>query len=223
MEPTNLRLRRILDDFKEGKVSGSEAENLLSSLFPTDVETTNAVIDVNREKRTGFPEAIYAASKTPGQVVEIFKKMMEASGKALATRCNDEALDLLEKKFPDATIDRLSRIALQRSDVQLHPNTSVAILAAGTSDLPVAEEAALTLEFSGYQVERVFDVGVAGIHRLFGRMDKLKKPALLLLMPNGRGSAKRCWRSGFLPGDCCSNFCWLRCEFWRCFCITWYA
>ena len=66
MEPTNLRLRRILDDFKEGKVSGSEAENLLSSLFPTDVETTNAVIDVNREKRTGFPEAIYAASKTPG-------------------------------------------------------------------------------------------------------------------------------------------------------------
>jgi len=160
----------------------------VSELFPSDVETSDAVLDINREKRTGFPEAIYAASKTPGQVVEIFKKMMAANGKALATRCTDEALDSLEKNIPEISVHRLSRMAWMRSDVELFPGASIAILAAGTSDLPVAEEAALTLEFSGYRVERIFDVGVAGIHRLFGRMDRVKDASAVIVVAGMEGA-----------------------------------
>lgn len=172
MEPVNLRIRKILENFRHGNISTAEAETALAKEFSHGVETESAVIDSTREYRTGFPEAIYAASKTPAQVVEIFTRMLESNGKALATRCSDEILAELEKNFPDINIDKNSRLAWFRPDIEIIPRSKIAVLAAGTSDWPVSEEAAITLEFAGCLVERIYDVGVAGIHRLLGRVDK---------------------------------------------------
>lgn len=171
MEPVNLRIRKILENFRHGNISTAEAETALAKEFSHGVETESAVIDSTREYRTGFPEAIYAGSKSPAQVVEIFARMLESNGKALATRCNDETLGELEKSFPDINIDKASRIAWFRPDIEIIASSKIAVLAAGTSDWPVSEEAAITLEFAGCRVERIYDVGVAGIHRLLGRLD----------------------------------------------------
>ncbi|MFZ5950260.1 MAG: nickel pincer cofactor biosynthesis protein LarB [Candidatus Rifleibacteriota bacterium] len=171
MEPVNLRIRKILENFRHGNISTADAETALAKEFSHGVETESAVIDTTREYRTGFPEAIYAAGKTPQQVVEIFAKMLETNGKALATRCTDATLDAIEQNFATANIDRSSRLAWFRPDIEILARSKVAVLAAGTSDWPVSEEAAITLEFAGCLVERVYDVGVAGIHRLLGRTE----------------------------------------------------
>jgi hypothetical protein len=188
MDPVNLKIRKILEDFRHGKISPVDAEQALAREFTHGAETNFAVIDGTREHRTGFPEAVYAASKTPEQVVDIFGEMLELNGKALATRCSEETLNALQKKFPEANVDYQSHLAWSRSDVAINAASKVAVLAAGTSDLPVAEEAALTLEFSGMQVERVYDVGVAGIHRLLGRMKKFADADAVIVVAGMEGA-----------------------------------
>ncbi len=186
--PTDLRLRKILESFKNGTLSASEAEANLHGIFSHDVETDSAVIDLGREIRVGFPEAIYAESKTPSQVVEIFKLMEKRSGKALATRCSDDTIAALKSEIAGVNISEISRIAWIRNDIEICAGLSVAVVAAGTSDLPVSEEAAVTLEFSGFQVERVFDVGVAGIHRLFDRMDRISNADAVIVVAGMEGA-----------------------------------
>jgi NCAIR mutase (PurE)-related protein len=188
MEPVNLTIRKILEDFRHGKISPIDAELAIAKEFSHGVETASAVVDTTREHRTGFPEAIYAASKTPQQVVEIFARMLESNGKALATRCSDQVLDALEKEFDQVNIDRISRVAWFRPDIELIARSKIAVLAAGTSDMAVSEEAALTLEFAGCLVERVYDVGVAGIHRLIGRMEKFADADAVIVVAGMEGA-----------------------------------
>lgn len=188
MEPVNLTIRKILEDFKRGEVSAADVENAIVKECSHGVETTSAVIDTTRESRTGFPEAIYAASKTPEQVVEIFGKMLESTGKALATRCSDGAMSALAEKFPQASIDHVSRLAWFRPDIEINANSKVAVLAAGTSDHAVSEEAAITLEFAGCQVERIYDVGVAGIHRLIGRTERFSDADAVIVVAGMEGA-----------------------------------
>ena len=188
MDPVNLKIRKILEDFRHGKISPVDAELALAREFTHGADTSFAVIDGTREHRTGFPEAIYAASKTPEQVVDIFAEMLELNGKALATRCSDETLEALQEKISEVNIDKQSHLAWFRPDVEINAASKVAVLAAGTSDLPVAEETALTLEFSGMQVERVYDVGVAGIHRLLGRMKKFADADAVVVVAGMEGA-----------------------------------
>lgn len=189
MSPVDIRLIKVLDEFKSGKISVSEAEARINSLsMPSGTPTDSAIIDDAREKRTGFPEAIYAQSKTPEQVVEIFSKMIAVNGKALATRCSDETLSLLQEKIANVNIHKQSKMAWLLSDIEAYAGASVAVLTAGTSDLPVAEEAAITLEFAGCLVDRIFDVGVAGIHRLLSRMSSIEKAGVIIVIAGMEGA-----------------------------------
>ena len=200
MEKVDLRIVRILENYKNGKITASEAARLLSTptapinepsgpvSLDSDIELPGVVLDVDRERRIGFPEAIYAAGKTPQQVSEIFIRLFEANGKALATRCSAEAMDMLAIKCPQANINRTCGLTWAVSEIQLHPGVNIAIIAAGTSDLPIAEEAALTLEFCGYSPERVYDVGVAGIHRLLRRVPRFKNADAVIVVAGMEGA-----------------------------------
>ncbi len=147
-----------------------------------------AMLDFHRESRAGFPEAIYGAGKTPEQIVAIFQEFVQASGKALATRCSAPALTALKKAVPKANIDEASGLAWFIRKPRRPRSQVVAILAAGTSDLPVAQEAAITLEFAEYRVHRHFDIGVAGIHRLFGRLDEIRKADVVIAVAGMEGA-----------------------------------
>lgn len=189
MTKVDLNLIRILDDYKNGRISASDAADKIEcSHAEAQSELPGAVLDFAREKRAGFPEAVYGAGKTPEQVCAIFRKLFENNGKALATRCSEEAIRCLEKEFPDVNVDRSSSLVWLRSDVELYPSGKISVIAAGTSDMSVAEEAALTLEFSGYMPERIYDVGVAGIHRLFERIDRFADSDVVIVVAGMEGA-----------------------------------
>lgn len=194
MEPFDLNTIRILEDYKNGVITAAEASKRLSVVaadknnFAVEAITSDAILDIGREERIGFPEVIYAASKTPRQVCEIFSKLYETAGKVLATRCSEATIQALEQECPDATINRQASMAWLQKEVVIHSWGKVAVLAAGTSDMPVAEEAALTLEFCGFIAERVYDVGVAGIHRLLRRVDKFIEADAVIVVAGMEGA-----------------------------------
>ncbi len=200
METVDLNTVRILEDYKRGLISAIDAvkrleeyggpvhEKGLELADGEETQTRDAILDTSREARAGFPEAIYGASKTPEQICEIFTGLFEKTGKALATRCSEAALRLLAEKCPQANVNLSCGLAWAVSEVVLCPWGRVAILAAGTSDIPVAEEAALTLEFMGFSVERIFDVGVAGLHRLLNRLDKFKSADVIIVVAGMEGA-----------------------------------
>lgn len=148
-----------------------------------------AKIDMEREKRQGFPEVIYCAGKTPEQSAEIFLKLSEHSPNVLATRVDEATKNALLAKVPDAKYYEKARIvALERAPQPKDKDRIITILTAGTSDIPVAEEAAVTARIMGNEVEVICDVGVAGIHRLFEQMPAIKKANVLIVIAGMEGA-----------------------------------
>ncbi len=199
METVDLKTGRILEDYKNGLITAAEAARKLEENVPAQLPagqttqdsealTRDAVLDTSREARAGFPEAIYGASKTPQQVCDIFNRLYETTGKALATRCSEATLKLLAGKCPQANINFSCNAAWAVSEVVVRPWGRVAILAAGTSDIPVAEEAAITLDFMGFGVDRIFDVGVAGIHRLMNRIEQFRHADAVIVVAGMEGA-----------------------------------
>ena len=147
-----------------------------------------ARVDVDRAARTGDPEVVYGAGKTPAQVVAILSALHEKHPEraVLATRLTPDALDVVGRALPDATIDQVARA------VTLGPlptaRGTVAVVSAGTSDAPVAAEAALTVAVHGAGVERIDDVGVAGLHRLLGVRDRLAAADCLIVVAGMEGA-----------------------------------
>jgi hypothetical protein len=157
----------------------------------TDPRTTDlgfARVDVDRAARTGDPEVVYGAGKTPDQVVAILRALHEKhpDRAVLATRLAPDALDVLSRALPDAQIDLVARAAT----LGPLPETSgtVAVVSAGTSDAPVAAEAALTVRVHGAGVDRIEDVGVAGLHRLLGVRDRLEAADCLVVVAGMEGA-----------------------------------
>lgn len=181
------RIRRVLSSLAAGRLDQAAAEKELVALAANEWATDEAVLDLDREERLGFGEAIYAAGKTPPQVVEIFRIFVEKRGRALATRCSPETMAALRRAFPRAGFNDAARVAWFPRRHR-NGNGRVAVLAAGTSDLPVAEEAAITLEFAGIEVERFFDIGVAGIHRLFGRLARIREAEVVITVAGMEGA-----------------------------------
>jgi len=144
-------------------------------------------LDFEREKRSCFPEAVYGAGKTPEQVVKIFLSFVERNGKALATRCTPETLSLLRLRFPRAQINESAKIAWYCAE-KITQKGKVAVLAAGTSDFSVAEEAAVTLEFSGFSTQRHYDIGVSGIHRVFNCLGEIRKADVVIVVAGMEGA-----------------------------------
>ena len=147
-----------------------------------------ARVDLERAERTGDPEVVYGAGKTPDQVLAILRTLHERhpDRAVLATRLSNDALDLVEQAFPQAAADRVAR-AVTLGPLP-EPRGVVAVVSAGTSDAPVAAEAELTIRVHGAAVDRIDDVGVAGLHRLLGVRDRLAAADCLVVVAGMEGA-----------------------------------
>jgi pyridinium-3,5-biscarboxylic acid mononucleotide synthase len=187
MTPPRERVRSLLEQVADGTVS---PETALRDLAKEPYEQLDfATIDHHRALRQGFPEVIYGGGKTVGQIVAIAERMAEHGEGFLATRLSDEALAALAARFATLEVNALGRTAHLRG---AHPppegKGTVLIVTAGTSDLPVAEEAAVTAGALGNRLARVTDVGVAGLHRLLGRKDELLDAAVIIVIAGMDGA-----------------------------------
>lgn len=182
----NLSIRSMLEQVASGGMSVNEASSKLSlcseAVFPF------AVVDTGREARTGFPEVIYGAGKTPAQVVTIAKTILKASGRVFMTRLDALHLRALRRAFKKIQISGPGRCAFISSKSHMLRPGFIAVVAAGTSDIPVAEEAAETANAMGSRVERIYDVGVAGLHRLLSRVDALRQADALVVVAGMEGA-----------------------------------
>jgi NCAIR mutase (PurE)-related protein len=148
-----------------------------------------AVIDSEREKRTGYPEVVYCAGKTADQAEAIIVRMREQGLAVLGTKAPPELADRILRRFSDAVYDEVSRILTVGTFREKAQRTGlVAVVAAGTSDLPVAKEAALTAEFFGSSVKLINDVGIAGIHRLFARLPEIREARSVIAIAGMEGA-----------------------------------
>jgi NCAIR mutase (PurE)-related protein len=180
-------VRDLLARVADGTVS---LESVLKDLAREPYETLDfATIDHHRALRQGFPEVIYGGGKTSGQIVAIAERIVERHGGFLATRLTDEAMASLTSRFPQVEINALGRTAyLRGAEVPESGRGTILIVTAGTSDLPVAEEAAVTAGALGNRVSRLTDVGVAGLHRLLARKEELLDAAIIIVIAGMDGA-----------------------------------
>lgn len=170
-------VREILKRFKRGELSLEETINALKSLLYKDLFF--AKIDTSRSLRRGFPEVIMAEGKSPEQVREIVLSYLDFEDNILITRANNKVFEAL-KDVPGVKYYREARIiAIKRREVE--KRGLVCIITGGTGDIPVAEEAAVTAEFFGANVVRIYDIGVAGIHRLFDKLEEIRKGDVIIV------------------------------------------
>lgn len=179
-------LLALLENVRSGIVDPSDALGQLAHLPFED--TGFAKIDHHRSLRIGLPEVIYAAGKTPEQVAEIFFRMARMGGNVLATRADRAAYDAVKMLVPAAEYHEVARIVTLRQATDQHIAGRIAVLCAGTSDLPVAEEAAVTAEAMGVTVDRVYDVGVAGLHRLLAQHEVLARAKAVIVCAGMEGA-----------------------------------
>ncbi len=183
MNPERLKL--LLEQVAAGAVSPAEALAGLAELPFADLEF--AKLDLHRELRTGHPEVVYGEGKRWQDLVPICRRFAEAHGRFLVTRLAGEVGARLAGEFPGAVYHERARIVTLGSETTRHEG-EIALLAAGTSDLPVAEEAAVCLEHFGHRVERYTDVGVAGLHRLLDRLPDLRRARVVVAVAGMDGA-----------------------------------
>jgi hypothetical protein len=183
---TTTEALRLLEKFRAGGVS---REHVLRAFQAAPVAHIGfAQVDTHRALRKGFPEVIFGGGKTPEQVVKIAAKLFEREQRVLVTRVTPEQARALREKFKRAVHHMLARcVTIEQKPLPKRPGT-LAVICAGTSDLPVAEEAAVTADFMGNRVERVADVGVAGLHRLLGRLETIQKANVLVVVAGMEGA-----------------------------------
>jgi NCAIR mutase (PurE)-related protein len=182
---TTDQIRDLLDRLAAGAVTTDEVVGKLQKLPYEDLGF--AKIDHHRRIRNGYPEVIYGEGKTPAQVAEIFDRLADHNPNVLCTRASAAAAEAVRARVPAARYHELCRVVeLRRDPAELVG--SVALAAAGTSDLPVAEEAAIALEVFGSRVERLYDVGVAGIHRLFAHLDVFRRASCVVAVAGMEGA-----------------------------------
>lgn len=180
-----MDVKSLLLAVKNGTVSIEKAEEQLKTL-PFD-DLGFALPDSSRKKRTGFAEVIFCEGKTPEETAQISKSLAKSGENVLATRASREHFAAVSKIFPKALYNETARtIFLCQKKIQ--KIGSVCICTAGTSDIPVAEEAAVTAEAFGCEIIRVYDVGVAGIHRLFSKIDKIRKANVVIAAAGMEGA-----------------------------------
>ncbi len=209
----------MLQCVRDGELRPEEAMERLANL-PYE-EAGFAKIDHHRRLRTGLPEVIYAGGKTAAQVGEIFFRMAAMGGDVLATRADEAAFAAVKALVPEAQYHPVARIVALRQtphrDRENEGSGSIAVLCAGTSDLPVAEEAAVTAEvMGGGEVRRIYDVGVAGLHRLLAHREALREAEVVIVCAgHGRRTAQRRRRNGRSTRDCRAHERGLRRVVWR--------
>ena len=183
---TTTEAIRLLEKFRAGGVGRDRVLQAFQAAPVADLGF--AQVDTHRALRKGFPEVIFGAGKTVDQVVKVAAKLLEREPHVLVTRITPEHARALRKKFRSAVHHELARcVTIDRKPMPKRPGT-IAVVCAGTSDLPVAEEVAVTAEIMGNRVERVNDVGVAGVHRLFNRLETLQRANVVVVVAGMEGA-----------------------------------
>ena len=179
-------LMQILNGVAEGKTSPEEAADVLKDLPFEDLGFAN--IDHHRKLRTGYPEAVFCQGKKPEQIAEIMKGLASKNDNVIGTRATEKDYEAVKAVLPEAEYFADARIIALLRDKLPHTEGTIAIVTAGTADIPVAEEAAVTAEALGNRVDRIYDVGVAGIHRLFAKLDRIREARVVIVVAGMEGA-----------------------------------
>src|SRR5690348_11193882 len=180
------RLRKVFEQVREGKLSPDEGVECLRHLPFEDLGF--AKVDHHRALRIGMPEVIFGQGKTPAQMASIFSRLAKYGGNILATRASEQQFAAVKKKISKAEYRPLARAIVLRRDRKKYGKGIIAVVSAGTSDIPVAEEALVTAEIMGNHVEHLYDVGVAGIHRLLSNRDRLTRARVVIVCAGMEGA-----------------------------------
>ena len=179
-------VEKLLKNVKKGDTSIEEALDVLKNFPYTDLGF--ARIDHHREMRTGYPEIIYCAGKSVEQVREIFRVMSEKENNVIGTRANNEMFEAVRTILSNAVYFPVARIISLQKGKKKVTESRIAIITAGTSDIPVAEEAAITAELLGNNVLRIYDAGVAGIHRLVDKLPEIRSCRVIIVIAGMEGA-----------------------------------
>src|SRR5437763_6173682 len=172
-------IRKIFGEVREGRLASDEAVQRLRHLPCEDLGY--AKVAHHRAVRAVRPEVILGEGKTPAQVAQIFSRLAKHGGNILATRTNPQQFAAVKKKAPKAEYWEVARAVVLRRERKKYGEGIIAVVSAGTSDIPVAEEAVVTAELMGNDVERLYDVGVAGIHRLLANRGALTRARVVVV------------------------------------------
>ena len=182
---TGTEAREILELVKNGSMSVEEAEGFFRRQPFEDMGY--AKLDLHRRIRSGFPEVIFCSGKPDEFLVNIFQRMVEKEGQAFGTRAAAAQYELVRKVIPDIQYDPVSRI-LKLERTPKERKGLIAVVTGGTADIPVAEEAAQTAEYFGTKVERIYDVGVSGIHRLLSQTQRIQEANCIVAVAGMEGA-----------------------------------
>lgn len=180
-----MEAREILEQVKAGELSVEEAEEYFRRQ-PFE-EMGYAKIDTHRKIRSGFAEVVFCSGKADSHLLNIYGRIFEEEGEVFGTRASKEQAELVTAKFPEAEYDPVSRI-LKIEKKEKKRIGKITVCTAGTADIPVAEEAAQTAEFFGNRVERIYDVGVSGIHRLLAKVEVIQSANCVVAVAGMEGA-----------------------------------
>jgi NCAIR mutase (PurE)-related protein len=179
-------IRKLFDEVRKGSISPDDAVNRLRHLPFEDLGF--AKVDHHRALRAGMPEIILGEGKTPAQTAAIFARLASQGGNVLATRASEKQFLAVKKKVRKVEYRELARAIVLQKDPKMYGKGVIAVVSAGTSDIPVAEEAVVTAELMGNKVEHFYDVGVAGIHRLLANRVALTKARVVIVCAGMEGA-----------------------------------
>lgn len=180
-----MDVKEILDQVAAGTLSSEQAEARLKHLPYEDLGY--AKLDLHRKLRNGFPETVYCQGKPDAYLSEIFVRLYQENGEVLGTRATEHQYELVRKRLPEIVWDPVSRLLYLESEDKKRTGF-IAVCSAGTADIPVAEEAAKAAEFFGSRVERFYDVGVAGLHRLLSKREEIAKANCVIAVAGMEGA-----------------------------------
>ena len=182
-----MDLRDLLEKIKDNKLSIDDALEKLKNLPYEDIGYAN--IDHHREIRNGYPEVIYCEGKSDEHILGIIERMMVKGSNILGTRCRKETFEKIKEVYPNCEYEELSKVLkIQNNEITNIGKGKIVVVSGGTSDIPVADEAYYTAKFLGNDVERVYDVGVAGIHRLLNKKHILQSARVLIVVAGMEGA-----------------------------------
>ena len=180
------QLRKILDDIKQGNLNIDDALSHFKDFEYKELDY--AKIDNHRQLRTGYPEVIFGQNKTIEQIEGIVKYMLTRDNNILVTRVGIEVFETIKKLTTEALYHPMARTISIRKKEGKKPETHIAVVSAGTSDMAVSEEAAVTAEIFDNEVKRYYDVGVAGIHRFYDKLSEIRKARAIIVVAGMEGA-----------------------------------
>ena len=183
---TTAQAITLLEQFRSGSVDRDAVLRAFQKAPVADLGF--AQLDLHRSLRKNFPEVVYGAGKTPQQVVLIAARLLKEEGRVLVTRVDASHIKALRRRFPSLQVHESARCVTLERRASKKRLGKIVVLCAGTSDMPVAEEASVTADFMGNTVERIYDVGVAGLHRLLGRLDAIQSANVVIAVAGMEGA-----------------------------------